>query len=112
MKHWCLNIISASAFKEERCKRGDVVKFVMLELDDIGFLHSQEYEEFFRVIPNMSVGAAKEVQYMIEVLGEAVLKSSPIVLRFKATGVKDTKAFKAFVEEIGQAPQVRNEISL
>ncbi len=84
----------------------------MLKIDDNVFLNSQEYGEYFRVIPNMSVGAAKEVQCMIEVLGEAVLKSSPVVLRSKATCVKDTKAFKAFVEEIGQAPNVRNEIHL
>ena len=60
----------------------------------------------------MSVGAAKDVQYMLEVLGKEVLKSSPVVLRSKVTSVQDTRAFKAFVEEIGQAPNVRNEIHL
>ncbi len=49
---------------------------------------------------------------MLEALGKEVLKSSPVVLRSKVTSVRDTKAFKAFVEEIGQAPNVRNEINL
>ncbi len=40
------------------------------------------------------------------------MKSSPVILRLKDTSVKETEAFKAFVEEIGQARNVRNEINM
>ena len=60
----------------------------------------------------MSLGAAKDVKYMLDILGEDVLKSSPVLLRMKPTTVKNTKVFEEFVEEIAHAPNVRNEISL
>ena len=64
------------------------------------------------MIPNFSVGEEKNVQDMMDILGENVLKSSPVVLRMKPTTVKNTKVIKAFVEEISQAPNIRNEIAL
>ena len=60
----------------------------------------------------MSVVAAKEVQFLMDVLGEEVLKSSPVILRLEDPSVKDTETLKAFVEDIGQAPNVRNEINM
>ncbi len=60
----------------------------------------------------MSVVVAKEVQFLMDVLGEEVLKSSPVILRLKDHSVKETETFKAFVEEISQAPNVRNEINM
>ena len=49
---------------------------------------------------------------MMDILGDKVLKSSPVVLRMKPTKVESTKIFKDFVEEISQAPNLRNEIAL
>ena len=49
---------------------------------------------------------------MLDILGDKVLESSPVVLRMKPTKVENTKMFKDFVEEISQAPNIRNEIDL
>ena len=60
----------------------------------------------------MGVGGPKDVEYNLELLGEKVFKSSPVVVRMKPSSVKDTEVFKEFVESLGQAPNVRIEVDL
>ena len=48
----------------------------------------------------------------MNILGDGVMKSSPVVLRMKPTKVENTKVFKDFVEEISHAKNLRNEIAL
>ena len=60
----------------------------------------------------MGVGDPKDVEYFLELLGEKVFKSSPVVVRMKPSSVKDTKILKEFVDSLREAPNVRIEVDL
>ncbi len=72
----------------------------------------QEFGEYYRVIPNMSISSDQDAEYFMELLGEKVLKGSPTILRLKPVEVKDTSQFRQFLERIAKGQNIRNEIDL
>jgi len=72
----------------------------------------QEWGEYYRVIPNMSISSDQDAEYFMELLGEKVLKGSPTILRLKPVEVQDTSQFRLFLEKIAKGQNIRNEIDL
>ena len=72
----------------------------------------QEWGEYYRVIPNMSISSDLDAENFKELLGEKVLKGSPTILRLKPVEVQDTSQFRLFLEKIAKGQNIRNEIDL